>query len=590
MTLILAMGSNDNNWGRGLFGDLNNDGEVNIADLNVLVDVILNGQPQVNPDPVAEHTPNMTIAEFKAKHWQDNTNYIDTVTENEVIHGWVTSSDEAGNIYKTLYIADESGEGLAISVNKTALYQDFPIGQEIVLPMQGYFVGKYNGMQQLGYPAWYQQGQTWEATYLPAEMWEDLVELNGAPDPNRAEVQPVDINLSDLQGDSETLLQYQGRLVRIKGVTFNDADGTTTYSTANASTNRTVTDKDGNTLVVRNSNYADFATTPLPEGEVDIVGLLGVYRTTWQLYLRSLGDVVSSDDNHGTLDNPYTVAMAITSQNNGNGWVSGYAVGAVLPEVTTVSGNGDIEWAAPTILSSTIVLADDPNCKDTSKCVIVPLPQGSPFRLDANLKDHPEFYQKVILVKGNLANYMGQAGVIVQNGSSDEYQLPFMVNPMLDESFDTELPANWSNVVVSGDKMWYHTAFQGNGYAAVTGYKGNQPPFDAWLISPAIDIKNATDKVLTFTTQVAPYTSSTTVFEVYVLNSNDPTAATVKVKLNPILASPPATSTYSEVTPSGDIDLSQWADGCYYIGFRYYATPDVNYATWCLDNVRFNVH
>ena len=54
--------------------------------------------------PTAEHHANMTIAEFKAKHWQDARNYIDTVTEDEIIHGWVTSSDESGNIYKNLYI------------------------------------------------------------------------------------------------------------------------------------------------------------------------------------------------------------------------------------------------------------------------------------------------------------------------------------------------------------------------------------------------------------------------------------------------------------------------------------------------------
>ena len=67
--------------------------------------------------PTAEHTANITIAEFKAKHWQDAVNYIDTVTEDEVIHGWVTSSDESGNIYKSLYIMDESGAGINISIN-----------------------------------------------------------------------------------------------------------------------------------------------------------------------------------------------------------------------------------------------------------------------------------------------------------------------------------------------------------------------------------------------------------------------------------------------------------------------------------------
>ena len=41
--------------------------------------------------PIADAVPNMTIAEFKAKHWQESANYVDTVTEDEVIHGWVTA-------------------------------------------------------------------------------------------------------------------------------------------------------------------------------------------------------------------------------------------------------------------------------------------------------------------------------------------------------------------------------------------------------------------------------------------------------------------------------------------------------------------
>jgi hypothetical protein len=157
----------------------------------------------------------------------------------------------------------------------------------------------------------------------------------------------------------------------------------------------------------------------------------------------------------------------------------------------------------------------------------------------------------------------------------------------LEEGFDSALPADWANVQVSGDKAWYQTSFSNNGYAAMTGYKGTQPPFDAWLITPALDIKNATNKTFSFRTQVAGYGSTTTVFEVYILNSLDPTAASVKVKLNPALAKPSTTATYSDWVKSGDIDLSQWADGNYFIGFRFYATKDANYATWCVDDVTF---
>ena len=536
--------------------------------------------------PTAEHHANMSIAEFKAKHWQDDRNYIDTVKDDEIIHGWVTSSDESGNVYKSLYIMDESGYGLSISINQNSLYNNYRIGQEIVLPMKGYYVGKYNGQQQLGYPQWYASGNAWEATFLPQAMWESLVEINGLPDLSK--VDTLEVSLSDFVGksDPETLMKYQGRLVRINGVTFDDADGVKTFSEPNSSTNRNISDGNGLSLTVRNSNYADFRADILPEGEVDVVGLIGSYGTTWQLVLRSANDVIGGGS-MGTLSNPYPVSDAIAAQNSGaKGWVQGYIVGAVAPEVTSVSSNNDIEWKAPTVLDNTIVIADDPNCMDYTKCIVVPLPQGSPFREQANLRDNAVYYKYLIKVKGTLASYMGMAGVN-NSGSTDEYRLPFE-RPVLvlEEGFDNGLPDSWVNLKVSGDKAWYQTTFNDNGYAAMTGYKGTQPPFDAWLISPALDIKNAASKNLTFSTQVNGYGSTTTIFEVYVLDSKDPTNATVKAKLNPTLAKAPA-SGYSSWVPSGDLDLSQWADGVYYIGFRFYATQDANYATWCIDNVSF---
>jgi len=451
----------------GIYGDLNGDDEVSISDLNIIVDLIIKGTNGPVPGPI----PNMTIAEFKAKHWNDATNYVDTVTENEVIHGWVTSSDQSGNIYKTLYIMDESGAGLSILINNNKLNDSYAIGQEIVLSMKDYWVGKYNGQQSIGYPYWYANGSTWEVSFLPQEMWNDMVQLKG--NPNEDMVKPVELDLNEIDGktDAETLLKYQGLLVRVSDVTFDDADGVNTYSEANRSTNRTVTDENGHQLVVRTSNYADFSGEVLPQGKATLVGELTFYRTrsdnpgSWQLYLRDINDVTADEQSE--------------------------------PE--------------------------------------------------------PETYI------------------------------------MLNESFENNLPVDWSNVIVSGDKKWYHTSYQNNGYAAVTGYKGTQPPFDTWFITPALDIKEAESQILSFRTEVNGYGSTTSKFEVYLLNASDPTAATLKVNLNPTLAVAPD-SGYSGWVESGDIDLSQWADGnVYYIGFRFQADPDSNYATWCLDDVKFGL-
>lgn len=549
--------------------------------------------------PTAEHTPNMTIAEFKAKHWQDDRNYIDTVTEDEVIHGWVTSSDESGNIYKCLYIMDESGAGLAISINQSSLYNNYRLGQEIVLPMKGLFVGKYNGQQQLGYPEWYAAGNAWEATFLPQAMWESVAELNGLPDVSK--IDTLEITISDLKTDAESMLKYQGRLVRINGVTFDDAGEpfAVTPVPGNSSTNNTnrnITDENGNSLIIRNSGYADFRADILPESEVDVVGLVGCYGTTWQMYLRSASDVITGNTS-GTKRNPFNVAEALQRQNSGSrGWVAGYVVGAVAPEVTAVKSNADIEWSAPTVLDNTLVIADDPECKDYTKCVIVPLPQGSYFREEANLRAHSKLLKKRIKVKGSLESYMGAAGVIVNTGAKGEYELPVLPPEtgvsQLKETFDSQIPADWSIVTISGDKPWFWYSYPSNNptdfFVQVSGYNGNKPPYDNWLITPALDIKNAKSKTLSFDVNTNPYNATADKFEVYILDLADPNQATVKEKLNPKLPTPPA-STWSEWTTVEDIDLSAWADGIYYIAFRYYAEGNSgnNYMTWRIDNVSF---
>ena len=536
--------------------------------------------------PTAEHTPNMTIADFKAKHWQDDRNYIDTIKDDEVIHGWITSSDEEGNIYKQLYISDGTA-GLTVSIDQSSIYTKYRIGQEVVIPMKGYFIGKFNGLLCLGVPYWYSAQGVWESNRMPMEMWDAMAEINGLPDVSK--VDTTVIELSEIKGsDKATLLKYMSRLVRINGVTF--TDGGKPFSAAENSTDREIKDEAGNTIMVSNSNYASFRANLLPEGTVDIVGQLSYTASKgFFLLLRDENDVILNTS-PGMSGNPYTVAEAIAAQNSGaKGWVGGYIVGAVAPEVTNVSSNADVEWKAPTTLDNTLVIADDPECKDYTKCIFIALPQGTPFREQANLKNNPVYYKKYLKAKGVLASYMGVAGITGNSGATDEFVLPFP-RPVseLNETFDNALPTNWTEVVVSGDKKWYKADFNGDGYAAMTGYNGKQPPFDTWFITPALDIQNAAGKGFSFTSETRSYGSTKTVFEVYLLNSLDPATATVKQKLNPILAKAPnSTGTWSAWTSSGELDLSEWADGVYYIAFHYFADTDSEYDTWAIDNVKF---
>ncbi|MBR1935372.1 MAG: choice-of-anchor J domain-containing protein [Muribaculaceae bacterium] len=539
--------------------------------------------------PVAQHTPNMTLLEFKTKYWQDGRNFIDTCKEDIIIHGYVSGTDAAGNIYKHMYIQDETA-GLGISIDANSLYNTYREGQEVVINMKDFFIGKYNGEYLLGKPEWYAAQSAWEAGRMTLDMFQQHAELNGLP--NLEKVVPVVTKITDFSGksDAETQIKYQGQLVKFENVKWQEADGEVTFSEASASSTRHIVDAEGNTLDVTNSNYANFRASMLPLGEGDVVGIL--YLTgdsSWKLYLRDETDCIGFlNDTKGTLKDPYSVQEAIAARgNNKEGWIKGFIVGAVAPEVQTISSSADIEFKAPTTLDNTLVIADAANEQDITKLIVVSLPQNSQFRKDASLKNYPELLGTSALIKGKIDQYMGITGIVGNSGSRDEYKLSIATGGVtqLEETFDSALPTDWLNIQVKGDKAWYQTSFDNNGYAAMTGYKGTAP-FESWLITPAIDIKNAPNKTFSFMSQVNGYGSTTTKFRVFLLSSSDPATAE-KIELNPKLPTAPA-SGYSGFVSSGDLDLSEYS-GTYYIGFVYEATSEANYATWTLDDVKFGM-
>lgn len=546
--------------------------------------------------PEASIKPNTTIAELKAAYWFNATNGVDTVGmtadgHHVVIGGRVVSSDESGNIYKNLVIQDESG-AITLSINANSLYNRYRLGQEIVIDATDMYVGKYSGLFQFGMPD-YDDQFGWQTAFMPLEFFQEHMQLNGLPQPEL--IDTVTITLNQLANNSaDTLQKYQSQLVRIDNVEWQEAGQT--FADYQQSVSRHIVDENGNTLTVRNSGYADFYNSTIPEGKGSVVGILGYYNTDWQLTLRSLDDCMFGSQ-EGTRNEPLTVAQAIEVQGQAEGWVEGVIVGVVAPGVTSVASNSDIEWAAPFSLPNTLVIADAAETRDYTQCIVVELPQNSDLRELINLADHPQFLGETIKLHGSFEQVLGMAGVAGNAGTTNEFEFSGTITyTSIQEDFDSYgtsisglLQAGWTSTVVSGDKDWYLREFDGNVYATMSGYNGTNPPFDSWLITPAINIDGATDKVLNFRTQVAPYGNDMIDnLEVYAMTSTDPGTA-VLTRLDPVLAKAPSgDQTYSNWANSGNVDLSGLS-GTIYIGFRYIAEASANYTTWCIDDVQVGI-
>ena len=149
----------------------------------------------------------MTIAEVKDLY-KENGNKPYVVTRNCVIKGQVTTSDQVGNLYKSLYIQDETA-GIEIKIGKNGLYNEYKLGQWLYVDCAGLTIGDYNGMINIGYA---DPTGEYETGYLEhAYIIDNHVFKGEIADP----VKPVEVLESELHSKVNL-----GRLVTIKDLKY----------------------------------------------------------------------------------------------------------------------------------------------------------------------------------------------------------------------------------------------------------------------------------------------------------------------------------------------------------------------------------
>lgn len=148
-----------------------------------------------------------TISDLKDMY-KANGNKPFVVQKTIFIKGQVTTSDQVGNLYKSLYIQDETA-GIEIKIGKNGLYNEYKLGQWLYIDCTGLTVGDYNGMINVGYED--PSGQ-YETAYLEHSYIIDAHVFKGAyGDP----VQPVVVTEADLHKKVNL-----GRLVTIKDLKY----------------------------------------------------------------------------------------------------------------------------------------------------------------------------------------------------------------------------------------------------------------------------------------------------------------------------------------------------------------------------------
>ena len=185
-----------------------------------------------------------------------------TTFDTASVYGIVTADEQSGNLYKTIFIQDRaSGKAIELLMNTSSAAR---IGDSVrVFLDKNIMVNNYHNLPQL--------------------VGKDGKGFN--PDghliiyPYNDPIEPATVTIADIKTGN-----YTAALVRLENVEF--VDQGLAFCNVGENTNRTLKDATGE-LLVRTSNYANFAYDLMPVGPGNLVAIASVYNSDWQLILRS---------------------------------------------------------------------------------------------------------------------------------------------------------------------------------------------------------------------------------------------------------------------------------------------------------------
>lgn len=270
----------------------------------VILSVILSGcvkdkynaPPAPNADPAGVYAT-MTIKQFKQHYYLPNQNNPNPfqITDSVILSGVINADDRSGNIYKTLIFQDSTG-GLQIVANQPDLYNIYPVGTRIFVKAKGLYLYNYLGTLELG-SFIDNTGAQPSLGGIPPNLLNYFI-VKGM---TGLTVTPRHWSLFNLNNGADQL-NDQSTLIQVDGVEFIAADTALTYADAinKVSGNLLLQDTvlpTPNTVTVRTSGYANFATLNPPKNYGSVLGIFTIYQlsngsTVNQITVRDTTDLM----------------------------------------------------------------------------------------------------------------------------------------------------------------------------------------------------------------------------------------------------------------------------------------------------------
>ncbi len=234
--------------------------------------------------------PNISMADFKAL--APASGFV-LITEDKIFDGYIVSSDENGNFYKTISFQDKPENptaGLQMEVDRASNYADFPVGTHIRINAKGLRLGLDRGTVKIG-----SVDPNFAIGRIPGVLFTRYISAvcNG--------------NLMDIATMVPTAVpslaaakqeKYINTLVKVPNVQFGTSEITPVNKAyvdylagAGVDTSRTIEDVSGSSAALRNSGFSTYGSTLLPTGSGEITFVVSRYNADYQMLIRGLNDV-----------------------------------------------------------------------------------------------------------------------------------------------------------------------------------------------------------------------------------------------------------------------------------------------------------
>lgn len=243
-----------------------------------------------------EETNVVSISQLKENYRSYiETDYRDGLAYTQInsdikIKAVVTGNDVQGNLYNEIAVQDETG-AIIIAISEGGIFGYLPVGTEILVDLNGLYIGNYGKQAELGtlYTSNYNGSPRTRISRMSRLLWNQHYRILG----RKTAPEPVEFDVAKWDSDPTA---YGGLLTTIRNVKLNNVDSTTTWADPNAGAGSkaiylTGSSKVNNRCEVYTSNYADFAAVKVPQGNVDITGIMKRYNNYWEIIIRSIDDV-----------------------------------------------------------------------------------------------------------------------------------------------------------------------------------------------------------------------------------------------------------------------------------------------------------